>query len=102
MLHWDTYWPAWDRRAAKAARHARKAIGLTAHVIETAKFCRPRAPAGPAATEGSSGGSGGVQLAKKSAWNKLREASHVISIHDSPTQKRIHGACSWHRFYLAP
>lgn len=45
---------------------------------------------------------GGVQLAKKSVWNELREASHVSSIHDSPTQKRIHGACSWHWFYLAP
>lgn len=68
---------------------------MTARVIETAKFCRPRALTGPAATEGSSGGSGvgggGVQLAKKSAWNELREASRVSSIHDSPHT----GTYSW-------
>lgn len=33
---------------------------------------------------GFGGVGGGVQLAKKSAWNELREASHVSSIHDSP------------------
>lgn len=52
--------PSERERAAKAAQHARQAIGLTAHVIETGKRCRPRALAGPAAVEGSSGGFGGA------------------------------------------
>lgn len=41
------------------AQHVGKAIGLTAHVIETAKLCRLRALTGAAAAEGSSGGSAG-------------------------------------------
>lgn len=76
---------------------------MTARVIETQKLCRPRALTGAAAAEGSSGG---VRLAKKSAWKRLREASHVRSIQDragsrTQTQKGIHGACPWHRFCLA-
>lgn len=53
------------------AQHAGKAIGLTAHVIETAKRCRLRALTGAAAAEGSSRGSAGEEISLEGASGSL-------------------------------
>lgn len=76
------------------SQRARKAIGLTAHVIETAKPCRPRALTRVAVVE-----SGGGLAGSKWAWNELCEASHVSHIHNLIFAKHLGvGSARWNVF----
>lgn len=72
-------WRAPNLHTRPKSQSASKAIGLTAHVIETAKPRRPRALTRVAVEESG----GGLALLKKKerVWDQLCEASHVSHIH---------------------
>lgn len=73
-------WRAPNLHTRPKSQSASKAIGLTAHVIETAKPRRPRALT-RVAVEESGGGFGSLKKKKKRVWDQLCEASHVSHIH---------------------
>lgn len=72
-------WRAPNLHTRPKSQSASKAIGLTAHVIETAKPRRPRALTRVAVEE--SGGGLALLKKKKRVWDQLCEASHVSHIH---------------------